>query len=128
MLIDTSAFPLVYLRDDHQSTPAGAGEAQLGALLDRGECFVLLTDHLPGDHDHDEAPEERKQRALFFKRNKERMRALCRGIVIITGDRALSTPIRLAVKGAGKALGVDFAFVSTELDAQQAAERFLASA
>ncbi|WP_353176940.1 hypothetical protein [Delftia acidovorans] len=124
MLIDTSRFPLVYLREPEAQAPADAGngndasaEVQIESLLDQGRHFVLLTDHLPGDHP-EESHEERKQRALFFKRNRERMRQLCRGMVVITGDRAVPMALRLAVQGMGKALGMRVAFVQGEDEAQ----------
>lgn len=119
MLIDTSRFPLVYLREPEAQVPTDAGngndasaEAQIESLLDQGRHFVLLTDHPEESH------EERKQRALFFKRNRERMRQLCRGMVVITGDRAVPTALRLAVQGMGKALGMRVAFVQGEDEAQ----------
>ncbi|KEH08624.1 hypothetical protein GY14_18395 [Delftia tsuruhatensis] len=124
MLIDTSRFPLVYLREPEAQAPADAGngndasaEVQIESLLDQGRHFVLLTDHLPGDHP-EENHEERKQRALFFKRNRERMRQLCRGMVVITGERAVPVALRLAVQGMGKALGMRVAFVQGEDEAQ----------
>ena len=130
MKFDTSRFPLVFLMEPEQAQtaePMETVEAQLTALLDRGERFVLLTDHLPGDH-AEESHEERKERALFFKRNKDRMKQLCGGIVFITGDRTVSTAIRLAAQGAGKVLGLGFAFVPSADEAQGEAMRLLASA
>jgi hypothetical protein len=96
-------------------------------LLDRGERFVLLTDHLHGDH-AEESHEERKERALFFKRNKDRMKQRCQGIVFIIGDRTVSAAIRLAALGAGKVLGLGFAFMPSEEEAQDEALRMLARA
>lgn len=126
MRLDTTHFPLVYLREPAPQaahTDASA-EDELQSLLDQGLHFVLLTDHLPGDHP-EESHEERKQRALFFKRNRERMRALCRGMVVITGERAVPAALRLAMQGMGKALGMRVAFVQEEGEAQACSQQWL---
>lgn len=126
MRLDAMKFPLVFLRAHDQAHAAHEAEVQFDALLDRGERFVLLTDHLPGDDDgHDESHEDRKQRALFFKRNKQRLRQLCGGLVIITGERSIPAPARLAVQTLGKVLGLSFAFVRDEKDALKEAGRLL---
>jgi hypothetical protein len=130
MRLDTSRFPLVFFRQADQAPASGTPEQQLEALLDRGQAFVLLTDHLPGDHaeaSHAESHEERKQRALFFKRNKARMRALCKGLVVLTGERPLPAPARLAAQGAGKALGLAVAFAPDECGGIARAGDMLAS-
>lgn len=133
MLIDTSRFPLVYLREPptqpaHADTANDASpEGQIESLLDRGLPFVLLTDHLPGSHP-EESHAERRQRALFFKRNRERMRQLCRGMVVITGKRAVPAALRLAVQGMGRALGMRMAFVQEEDAAQALSREMLADA
>lgn len=131
MQLDTTRFPLVYLRGhDAQEARAGteaSAEGQLESLLDQGRPFVLLTDQLPGDHP-EESHEERKQRALFFKRNRERMRQLCRGMVVITGDRVVPAALRLAMQGMGKALGMRIAFVQEDGDARQRSMEWLAQA
>lgn len=123
--LDMAAFPLVFLRNDAQAPPDLSPEMQLEAVLDRGEAFVLLTDHLPGDHGHDQGHEERKQRALFFKRNKARLHALCKGLVLITGERTVPAPVRLAAQGAGKALGLAISFFAAEHEAMAHAARLL---
>ncbi|WP_219213680.1 hypothetical protein [Variovorax boronicumulans] len=128
MRLDTTRFPLVFMREaEQQPSAVGTPEQALEALLDRGERFVLLTDHLPGDH-ADESHEDRKQRALFFKRHKAWLRALCQGMVLITGNRAIPAAVRLAAQGAGKVLGLAIAFVETEREAAEAAEKWLAKA
>ncbi len=124
MLLDTTRFPLVFLRADGPEQDAEVGMASLGALLDRGERFVLLTDHLPHDR-HDESHEDRKQRTLFFKRNKERLRHFCAGMIIITGGRTIPAPVRLAAKSMGKAIALPFDFVPSESDAVSAAALLL---
>lgn len=126
MQLDATRFPLVFLREHDQDHSHQAAEAEFAALLDRGERFVLLTDHLPGDdHGHDESHEDRKQRALFFKRNKQRLKDLCAGLVIITGDRSIPAAAKLAVQTLGKVLGFASAFVRDEREAQEQAHKFL---
>lgn len=58
MRLDATKFPLVFLRKHDQAHAAHEAQAQFDALLDRGERFVLLTDHMSGDHPgHDESHE-----------------------------------------------------------------------
>jgi hypothetical protein len=114
MQIDTSRFPLVFLHADGAAT--SSAEAGLESILHREQRFVLITDHSPAD-DHDESTEERKQRALFFKRNKDRLRRLCVGAIVIEGGRPMPLPIRLAAVAMGKALGFDFHFVASDAEA-----------
>uniref|UniRef100_UPI001953097F hypothetical protein n=2 Tax=Gammaproteobacteria TaxID=1236 RepID=UPI001953097F len=80
MRLDTSCFPLVFLRS-HAEAAAPVDE-QFERLLDRRLPFVLITDHAPDHHD-DETPDERRNKALFFKRIKDRMRHYCRGMIVI---------------------------------------------
>ena len=95
-MLDTTRFPLVFMRAADMEPLMDSPKQALETLLERGERFVLLTDHLPGDH-AEESHEERKQKALFFKRNKAQLRELCRGMVLITGERTISAPLRLAL-------------------------------
>ncbi|MBO9708764.1 MAG: hypothetical protein J7521_11170 [Caulobacter sp.] len=114
MHLDRNRAPLVFMRPDMTTdTPY---ERQLDDLLDAGAPFVLVTKPFP-DHVHDETPEERKVRALQFKRQRERLRSLCRGVVVIQGDKPLALPFRLAAEGFGKAVGVPVRFVRDEAEA-----------
>ena len=116
MFLDTTRFPLVYLKDnehEHESP-----EGQILALLARGESFVLITDHLPSpDHDHGESHEDRKQRTLFFKRQKQRIRDLCVGGIVITGEKTIPAYVRIPAQTVGKAFGLELTFVSDEAEA-----------
>lgn len=120
MPIDQSRFPLVFLRSELDAEAASthdhSAEAQLEAVLDRQERFVLITDHSPGDEQGDSV-EERRQRALFFKRNKGRLRRFCAGAIVIEGDRPTPMPMRLAAQAMGKAFGIGFHFVASEAEA-----------
>ncbi|MET4575025.1 hypothetical protein [Ottowia thiooxydans] len=126
MQLDTTRFPLVFLREHDHEQSHDEAEAQIAALLDRGERFVLLTDHLPGDdHRHNDSHEDRKQRALFFKRNKQRLKDLCAGLVIITGDRSIPAAAKLALQTLGKVLGLGFVIVRDTHDATEQASKLL---
>ena len=82
MQVDDTQFPLVFLREHEQEHTSQQTQDQLEALLNRGQRFVLLTERLGGeDRNQEESHEDRKQRALFFKHNKQRLKDLCAGMV-----------------------------------------------
>lgn len=125
MLIDQARFPLIFMRAVvHSDIPA---TTQLNALLDKDDRFVLISDRPPGG-EHDETPAERKERALFFKRNKDRLRKLCAGSIVIEGDNPTPMPIRLAAQTFGKAFGIGFFFVRDEAEAIEKATFLLVQA
>jgi hypothetical protein len=127
MPLDDTQFPWVFLRE--HSTPQTPQQAQdqLEALLSRGQRFVLLTDRLGGEkHAHEESHEDRKQRALFFKQNKQRLKDLCAGMVVISKGRAIPAAARLAQQTLGRVLGLQFSFVVDEGEARLEASRLLA--
>ncbi len=122
MLIDQIRFPLVFMRAHvHSDLPAST---QLNVLLGRNARFILITDHFPGD-EHGETPEERKDRALFFKRNKDRLRKLCARSIVIEGDKTTPMPIRVALQTFGKTFGTGFFFVHDEVEAIELGRRLL---
>jgi len=112
MLLDEKRFPLVFLRHDG-SADAPAIQDQLERLLDRSAAFVLVTDHAPGG-DEAETPAERKDKALFFKRVKDRLRRHCRGMIVIEGDRPTAMAGRIAAAAAAKAFGFTILFAADE--------------
>ncbi|WMJ68956.1 hypothetical protein [Stenotrophomonas sp. 24(2023)] len=127
MILDDSRSPLVFLRrhlEPEAANPAD-DEVLLERLLDRGHRFVLITDHATDDH-AGETAEERRQRAAFFKRIKDRMQRLCRGMIVLEGDRPLPAPIRALASTASKAFGFPVAFARDETEAIRLGERLLA--
>lgn len=126
MFFDDSRSPLVFLRRhlDPEATAHADDEVQLERLLDRGRSFVLITDHAADDH-ADETVEERRQRAAFFKRIKDRMQRLCRGMIVLEGDRPLPAPVRALASTASKAFGFPVAFARDEAEAIRLGERLL---
>lgn len=111
MLIDDSRRPLVFLRT-HEET-ATSIELQFERLLENDSPFVLITDHSPDDHHH-ETPEERKQKALFFKRVRDRLRKLCRGMIVVEGDKPTPMVARITAQAASKTFGFSVSFVASE--------------
>ncbi|NEI72936.1 hypothetical protein GR212_25570 [Rhizobium lusitanum] len=117
MLLDDSRFPLVFLRA-HEELGSSIDEqqernSQLESLLDKQTPFVLIADHSTHDHD-DETPEERKAKALFFKRIKDRIRKYCLGLIVIEGHSPANTAARIAAAAASKALGFSVQFAADE--------------
>lgn len=114
MLIDVSRAPFVFIRAEVESH--ASIEEQFQQLLDKEQRFVLITNHGEDDH-HDETAEERRQKALLFKKIKARLTQLCRGMIVLEGDKPTPAPARLIATTASKAFGFAVAFVSSEEDA-----------
>lgn len=117
MLLDDSRFPLVFLRE-HEEEGSSLEEvlgrnSQLEVLLDKQTPFVLIAAHSAHDHD-DETPEERKAKALFFKRIKDRMKRYCLGLIVIEGHSPMNSVVRIAATTASKALGFSVQFAANE--------------
>lgn len=128
MLLDDSRFPLVFLRthDDETSSVDEVLERnrQLEGLLDKQRPFVLIADHSEHDHDN-ETPEQRKEKALFFKRIKGRMREYCLGLIVIEGHSPVNAAARIAATAASKALGFSVQFAADEGSAAAKGEALL---
>lgn len=123
MLLDQTRFPLVFIRVEAPSDLSE--EDQMQALLARAAPFVLIAP-AQAKHDHgDETPEERKQRALQFKAWRDRLRRLCRGVIVVLDGQPLAAPFRLAAEGFGKAVGVTVRFVDDEAGAVAAGKALL---
>lgn len=111
MLLDDSRFPLVFAREQGDSDASILD--QLEGLLDRQAPFVLITDHSPEDHD-DETPEERREKALFFKKIRERFKKYCRAMIVIENGKQTNAVVRAAAAAASKAFGFSVLFEADE--------------
>jgi len=114
MLLDDSRFPLVFLRS--QSESSASINQQFEDLLAKKQPFVLITDHAHDDHE-EETQEERKEKALFFKQIKDRMRSFCRGMIVIEGGKLANAAVRVTAAAAGKAFGFAILFAINEEEA-----------
>lgn len=123
MLVDDSRAPFVFLRPEVET--GLSIEEQFQRLLDKGQPFVLMTDHSPDAH-HDESVEERREKALFFKKVKDRLRSQCRGMIVIERGKPTSGPARLMAATASKVFGFAVAFASDENEAIRQGEALLA--
>jgi hypothetical protein len=110
MLLDNSRFPLVFARE--QGEPGASILDQLERLLDRKAPFVLITDHSP--EDHDETPEERREKVLFFKKVRDRFKQYCRAMIVIENGRPTNAAVRIAAATAAKAFGFSVFFEADE--------------
>lgn len=99
MFLDSSAFPLVWMR---QTAPSSASPQapfdELANLLARKQAFVFLSEE--GYNDHEHGQEERKQTSLWMKKHKVDIRAFIKAMILIEPNAAK----RLA----GKAFAVMF--------------------
>jgi hypothetical protein len=85
-LIDLSRDPLVVVTAPRAGTPDRVDRyhAALEWLIGRGMPFVLIT-QTDGNEDA-ESPEDRKARALWFKREAGNLARVCKGFVYIEPD------------------------------------------
>jgi len=100
MHIDTRQFPLVWMSSSEPSN----WESELNALLCQHERFVLLTRERP-DREHGPRGEDRKRFALWVKHNRESLKHVCAGSILIVSSEAIALPLRVIVVPLGKAFG-----------------------
>lgn len=94
MILDTSAFPLVWMRNTPSTAHTENDEtfAPMEQLLRRGETFVLLTE-AAGFEDHEHSHDEKKKMSLWMKRHRTELK-LVKGMIAIEPSVAK----RLAMK------------------------------
>ncbi|MCX5576756.1 hypothetical protein [Kaistia terrae] len=129
MMLNCDEFPLVYVEDhDHHASAPGepSWQDELETLLGRNRPFVILFD-APQKDEHEESQEERREKAIWFKRNRARLMSLCAGAMVIESNGPTPMPIRLAAQAVGKALGLEFRFVGDDRAAREAATRLLST-
>lgn len=84
MHIDTRQFPLVWM----SASGASNWEPELNKLLLRGERFVLLTSEIPA-RDKETDDTSRKQLALWLKVNRDQLKHVCAGSIVVVGSHRL---------------------------------------
>ncbi|MGS1078463.1 hypothetical protein [Pseudoxanthomonas beigongshangi] len=113
-LHDDSRFPFVRATPrERQAGVAPQWQREMEALIGRAQPFVIIFP--PGHHadleqlDGDamrQAQEERKQRALWLKRNRDLLAESCKGMITIELDAARRSAERARATQLEKAFGV----------------------
>ena len=100
MHIDTRQFPLVWM----SANGASNWESELNKLLLQEERFVLLTREIPArDKETDNA--SRKQLALWLKINRDQLRHVCTGSIVVVDSQAIAVPLQAVLGPLSKAFG-----------------------
>jgi hypothetical protein len=95
----------------------------MNALLDRQEPFVLVVNGVQ----EEESQEERKQRAIWFKRNRERLGRYCKGNIFLIEADSLRQQLQLRATKMSNSETFPFrvAIVATEAKALAQAQQLL---
>ena len=101
MHLDTTSFPLVWIRDESQQKDL---TSQLDALLDRRERFVLIVDRNV-EHDEQQDHVEKKRSVLWLKRNRPRLKQWCAGAIVVIDSKAKELVVRPMLYPISKAFG-----------------------
>ncbi|ALS63478.1 hypothetical protein [Pandoraea norimbergensis] len=88
-------------------------EAEMVALVNNGEPFVVVYDQLKADESH----EDRKQRAVWLKHNKAALAEVCKALVSIEPDDAQRAMVKAMGETAVKAFGIAHEAVATREEA-----------
>ncbi|MDR3399851.1 MAG: hypothetical protein P4M06_20100 [Pandoraea sp.] len=94
-------------------------EAEMVALMNHGQPFVVVYDQLTRDETH----EDRKQRAIWLKHNKTALAAVCKALVSIEPGEARRAEVRAMGEAAVKAFGIPHEAVATREEAMALAQR-----
>ncbi|MEQ5843649.1 hypothetical protein N0A02_29765 [Paraburkholderia acidicola] len=121
MFLDTTHFPLVHMCLAH-SEPEW--ESQFDALFARAQRFVLLSVDAPRD-EHDAPQSERKQHALWLKRNRPALSRWCAGAVIVQTRRTVAIASKAMAPALAKAFGFPVRIVESEADIDVEVARLL---
>lgn len=120
---DIRAFPfVVFNQAAAQPGYAKQWEAEMQALLQHGEAFVVVYDELRSDETH----EDRKQRGLWLKHHKEPLARVCKSLISIESDPQRRAEVEAMSGMAVKAFGIPHAVVATRQEAMEVMQRLAA--
>lgn|SRR5690625_1828580 len=76
----------------------------LDALLDQEQRFVILTREIPS-RERETRKEERRDVALWFKKNRVPLKRQCAGSIVIVPSEAIARSLGVVLAPLGKAFG-----------------------
>lgn len=114
MHIDTRQFPLVWM----SASGASNWQSELNKLLLQGERFVLLTREMPARNKETDGT-SRKQLALWLKTNRDQLKHVCAGSIVVVNSQASALPLQAVLGPLSKAFGYPIRVVAERhLDAE----------
>lgn len=127
MILESSNFPIVRV-SIHKGDPI-AGFTAFEALLARQQAFALISleEKDQGEDKPEETHEERKQTALWMKKNKEALRSYVKGMAQIEPSAAKRLSMKAFLPVFSKAWGFPLIIVASDEEAQEAAHQLLTS-
>lgn len=121
---DVSGFPVVHARAEAIRPGYSAQWArEMDALVAQDAAFVVV---LAGN-EADETHEDRKQRGLWLKRNRDMLGRKCLALVGIEPDGLKRAALRLQAAVAVKAFGIPAEIVASAVEADKLSARILAA-
>jgi hypothetical protein len=119
-LHDVTGFPLVWANAAPAGDP-GCWGREMDRLIAQGAPFVAL--HAGGAKT--ESQDDRKERALWFKRNKAAMSQVCKAVIAVEGDASRRAAMQLQALPMRQAFGVPMEVVATRDEAEDLAWEIL---
>ncbi|MFM0598231.1 MULTISPECIES: hypothetical protein [Paraburkholderia] len=121
-VFDLSAFPLVIARNDAIAPGyAVAWEQDMNALLKTGEHFVLLFISPRPEETH----EDRKQRGMWLKTNRDALSQVCKALITVEPDEREREESKAGAAAISKAFGIPLEAVATLDDAKKIGRQLL---
>ncbi len=108
-LFDFTHWPIVIARmPKSDNVDFDRWTAGFDFVLSRGEPFVIILDLEEFLKDPRETPEQKKQGALWMKKNREDLKRHCKGNVYIIADDDARKAMLQDARKQGKSLGLNF--------------------
>ncbi len=122
---DTSAFPVIRLLPDAMVAGfAPQWEIEMNEFLAQGRPFVIVFPPLQTEENH----EDRKQRGIWLKRNKQALSGRCLCLISVELDGVKRIALKAQAAMAMKAFGIPTEVVASDAKAEALARQLLTAA